>query len=117
MKNTFLSHIKDLIAEVKRFLKLQTDCVRLLVAEKLTILLSALILAIIGVILGAFIIVLLAMAGVSALSEFMSPGLAYLCMAGVVSFLLVIVLLLRKYIVVNPLAKLISKIIYPKLPQ
>lgn len=117
MKNSFIGQFKELVELCKRYLKLQSDCVRLQAAEKMTILISSLALGLIAILLGALIVVLLAMAGVCAFGEMMSPWLAYLCVAGILVGLLLLIVLLRKYLIINPLARMISKLIYPKLPK
>ncbi|MCM1319746.1 MAG: hypothetical protein NC217_05135 [Muribaculaceae bacterium] len=117
MKKSFMDQIKELLALGKRYLKLQTDCIRLEVAEKSTILLSSLALGLICILIGALIIVLLAMSAVCAFGTFLEPWLAYLCVAGIMLLLVVLMIVLRKYILVNPIAKLLTKLMCPKIER
>lgn len=115
MKKTFTDQLKELITLCKRYLKLQTECIKLEVAEKSTMLISSLALGLICILLGALIIVLLAMAAVCAFGTFLEPWLAYLCVAGILIILVVLLVVLRKAVLVNPIAKLITKLICPKV--
>lgn len=114
MKNSFTDQLKELVALAKRYVRLQTDCIRLQAAEKSTILISGLALGMICTLLGALIVVLLAMSAVCAFGEFLSPWLAYLCVAGILIVLVALIIILRKHLIVNPIAKMISKLIFPK---
>lgn len=114
MKQSFTDRIKELFELGKRYLRLQIDCIRLTTAEKLSILISSLALGLIGILLGAFVVVLLALSAVSAFSEILSPWLAYLCVAGILVLIIALVVLLRKPLLINPITRMISKILYPK---
>ena len=116
MKQSFTDQLKELFKLGKRYVRLQVDCIRLTTAEKMTVLFSSLALGLIGILLGALCVVLLAMSAVCAFGEMMEPWLAYLCVAGIVALLVVLLVLLRKPLIVNPIARLISKLIYPKTP-
>lgn len=111
-----MAQIKELLKLGKRYVRLQTDCIRLTAAEKLTVLFSSLALGLIGILLGALCVVLLAMSAVCAFGEMMAPWLAYLCVAGIVGLLVILLIGFRKHLIVNPIARLISKLIYPKVP-
>ena len=117
MKKTFMDEIKELITLAKRYLKLQTDCIRLEAAEKSTVLLSSLALGLICILIGALVVVLLAMSAVCAFGTFLEPWLAYLCVAGILIILVVLLCLLRKYLLGNPIAKLITKLLCPKIDR
>lgn len=114
MKQSFTDQIKELFKLGKRYVRLQVDCVRLNAAEKMTVLFSSLALGLICVLLGALTVVLLAMSAVCAFGTVMAPWLAYLCVAGVVILLGLLLYLLRKPLIINPISRLISKLIYPK---
>lgn len=114
MKQSFTDQLKELLKLGKRYMSLQADCLRLTAAEKMTVLFSSLALGLIGILLGALCVVLLAMSAVCAFGEMMSPWLAYLCVAGIVALLAVLLVVLRKVLIVNPIAKLISRLLYPK---
>lgn len=114
MKQSFADELKGLATLAKRYLRLQTDCIRLQAAEKSTLLISMLALGVICILLGALIVVLLAMSAVCAFGEILSPWLAYLCVAAILVVLVALLIILRKHLIINPIAKMISKLIYPK---
>lgn len=108
-----MDQIKELLTLAKRYLKLQADCIRLEAAEKSTILLSSLALGLICILIGALVVVLLAMSAVCAFGTFLEPWLAYLCVAGILILFVVLLCLLRKHLLVNPIAKLLTKLLCP----
>ncbi|MCM1005331.1 MAG: phage holin family protein [Prevotella sp.] len=116
MKTTFMDQLKELIELGKRYLKLQTDCIRLEAAEKTTLLISGLAIGLICILVGALTIVLLAMAAVCAFGTFLEPWLAYLCVAGCLLLIVAILLVFRKVLIINPIAKMITKLFCPKEP-
>lgn len=114
MKTSLIDQLKELITLAKRYLKLQTECVKLQAAEKSVILISALTIGFICILLGALIVVLLSMAAVCAFGAFLEPWLAYLCVAGIILFLAILIVLLRKPLIINPISRMITKLICPK---
>ena len=117
MKRTLTDQIKDLFKLGKRYATLQVECIRLSAAEKLTILLSALALGLIAILMLSLIIFMLAFMAAALFGEVMSPALAYLCAAGSILLILVLIFLLRKPLLINPLARLITKALCPKKPE
>lgn len=117
MKHSFTEQIKELFNLGRRYVKLQVDCVKLTATEKITLLIAGLTVGLICILLGALVVVLLAMSAVSAFDEIMEPWLAYLCVAGIIILLAAIIVTLRKPLIINPICRMISKIIYPKKPE
>lgn len=108
---------KELFRLGRRYLGLQLDCLRLSASEKATLLIAGLAMGLIGILMSALCIVLLAMSAVSLFGEIMSPALAYLCVAGCVALLTCVVFILRKHLIINPISRLITKLVCPKITK
>ncbi|MCM1440453.1 MAG: phage holin family protein [Roseburia sp.] len=95
-------------------MKLEVEYTKFTVAEKLTMLLSALIIGAVCLLLGMVALILLAFALVEVFKLFMPLGLAFLSVAGIVCVLTLILYLVRKPILLNPIARLITKLFFEK---
>lgn len=111
-----MDQVKELLRIGRRYALLQLDCLKLSASEKATMLIAGLAMGLIGILLGALCIVLLAMSAVSLFGEIMSPALAYLCVAGCIIIFGLVIFILRKQLIINPIARLITKLICPKEP-
>lgn len=111
MKSNITDEIKDLFSQTVTWAKLEIEYVKLTAAEKLTILLSMIILGAICMLflLPLVIMLLLALAGVFKLM--MPSALAYLSVAGIVAVMIALVFAFRKTLVINPLSKFITKLV------
>lgn len=110
MKTKLTDELKEIITHSKSWIDLEIKYVKLTAAEKFTILMSQLILGAVALIIGNVILVLLAFSLAELFQTFMNPALAYLAVAGVVAVLLLIVYFLRKPLLLNPIAKFITKL-------
>jgi len=117
MKNDFTQLLKETLTLGKQYIKLQIDVARLTLAERLTLLLAGITLGLIAVLFAGFIILLLAFAAADLFKEIMYPALAYVSTAGVVAIILLIIYLLRKQLIINPIARMISKLFISIPPQ
>ena len=84
---------------------------KLTAVEKLTLLLSGITMGLIAVLCVCFMLLLFAFAGADLFKAIMCPALAYTATAGVIAIILLIIYLLRKQLIINPIAKLISKLV------
>lgn len=114
MKDNLSSEIKDIFTNGKNWLKLEIEYAKLTVAEKLTMLMSALIIGAVCLLLGIVVLILLAFALVEVFKSFMLPGLAYLSVGGIICILILLIYLLRKPILLDPIARLITKLFIEK---
>ncbi len=102
--------IKSLWNELKRYLELNIEYAKLTGAEKVTLLLTAMAtVAVIGV-LGILIFFFVSIACVHWLGNVMNIAIAYSIMAGVYVLLLVVALVFRRLLIINPIAKFISRL-------
>ena len=102
---------KQIAAEIKRYITLQVDYSKLTVVEKMVVLLST---AAIAIIIGALAICVLFYLSLS-LESYLTQVLgcqwgAYLIVATLYLLLMVVVIALRDKLIVNPIAKFLSKL-------
>lgn len=103
--------IKGLFTDGQEWLKLQIEYSKYTLAEKITILLSTLALGAVCLLLSIVALILLSFALVHVFELFIPSGFAYLSVAGILLLLVLIVYLLRKPLLLNPIARLISRLI------
>lgn len=111
MKEKLIDEIKDIFAQSQKWVKLEVEYVKLTAAEKITILLSTLILGAICLLIAMVVLILLAFACVDLLKLLMTPALACLSVGGLLILLILIIFLLRKPLLLNPIAKLVTRLI------
>lgn len=102
---------KQLVAEIKRYITLQVDYSKLTVVEKMVVLLST---AAVAIILGTLAICVLFYLSLS-LESYLTLVLgcqwgAYLIVATLYLLLMMVVIALRGKLIVNPIAKFLSKL-------
>lgn len=107
-----MPEIRDQIAsiwtEIKETLKLNVDYAKLTATEKLTVLLSTIGLALVCFAMASIIIFLISLGLMLLLAK--STGLFGACMimAGIYAVILVAAILLRRQLIVDPIARFIS---------
>ena len=117
MKGKIIDEIKELFSQSVNWAKLEIEYVKLTAAEKLIILSSALIMGGIFMLLLLPVAIMFLFALVGVFRMFMAPPLAYLTVGGIVLLLLGIIFIFRKQLIINPLAKFISKQLLDKNHQ
>lgn len=95
-------------------MKLEVEYAKLTLAEKMTMLFSAMIIGAVCLLMGMVVLILLAFALVELFRLMMSPALAYLSSAGVIVVLIVLFYLFRKPLLLNPIARFISRLFISK---
>lgn len=98
----------------KRYCLLQINYAKLTFAEKLAVLLGGIAVAAVCLVLASILVMLLSFAAIDALQSVMSPCWAYLTVSAVFIFIILIVIIFRKTLIVNPIAKFISKLFFDK---
>ena len=110
-KSTLLDQFKDLLAQSKDWASLELEYAKLTAAEKLTMLAG---LACTGAVCLLFGITALIMFGISLaflFQEIMGDALSFLAAGVCIIVLMVIVYLLKEKIILNPIAKILTKIL------
>lgn len=95
----------------KRLISLYIESAKLTAAEKLTLLLSTIVLFIIAFILATIAIAFGAVALLQLLEMALSPIAAAAIMCGFFLLLAIVIFLLRKPLIINPTARFMSKLI------
>ncbi len=114
MKDKLTDEVIGIFSQSINWAKLEVEYLKLTAAEKLIILLSTIIIGgILAVLLlPVFIIFLFALVDVFKL--IMAPALAYLTVGGIVLLIIFILFLMRKPLIVNPVARFVTKLFLDK---
>ena len=110
MKTKFTDEIRNIFSDGREWVRLEIEYARLTVAEKVTVLLPSLILGAVCLLIFIVALIMLSMALVQVFQLFLLPVYAYLCVAGVLILLVALVFLLRKPLLLDPIARLVSKV-------
>jgi len=102
---------KAIFNEGKEYLKLQLEYGKLTATEKLTLLLSNLAIGLICVFLAIIALFFLSMSVVDLIAESLGGAWSYLIMFGFYALVILLLYLLRKPLIINPMARMISRII------
>lgn len=114
MKTNMIDEIRSIFDQSKSWLRLELEYAKLTVAEKLTLLMSSLILGFVCLLLGVVVLIMLAFSLAETFRLLMNPALAYLATAGAICVLLALLYLLRKPLLLNPIARLITRIFFDR---
>lgn len=98
-------------ASFRRLVSLYIENAKLTAAEKLTLLLSAAVVFIIGFILIMFSLAFMAVALLELLQLAMSPIASSAIIGGIFLVLAILLIVLRKALVINPMSRFLSKLI------
>lgn len=111
MKPKLTDELKDLVSQSVNWAKLEIEYLKLTAAEKIIILVSMMVIGIVVLLLLLPAILMFLFALAQVFIGFMPVALAYVCVGGIVVLLLGILVLFRKQMVINPVAKFISKVL------
>lgn len=117
MKGNLIDELQSLFNQSKQWLMLEAEYAKFTVAEKLTLLLGSLIIGFVCMLFGMVVLIMLAFALVELFKLMMVPALAFLSTAGVICVLLALIFVFRKQLLLNPIARLISKVFFEKKHQ
>lgn len=111
MKSKLTDELQEMLSQSLNWAKLEVEYLKLTAAEKLIILVSMSVIGIVVLVflLPVFIMLMFALAQV--FIGFMPVALAYISVAGIVLLMLGILVLFRKQLVINPVAKFISRVL------
>lgn len=114
MKSNLIDDIRNIFEQSKTWVQLEVEYAKLTAAEKLTMLLSSLIIGFVCLLLGSVVLVLLGFTIAELFKLILQPSLAYLSAAGSICILVAIIYLLRRPLVLNPISRLITKVFFDK---
>lgn len=110
-----MGNIPNTFAQLKhqglRLLKLYLESAKLTVADKLTVLLSAGVLLVTVVVLGMFALAFLSVAMVQLLAMVLPVWACFAICAGGYAVVMLVVVLCRKSLIVDPIARFVSKLV------
>lgn len=109
-KGSTATSLKDTLV---RYATLLIEDTRLSVAEKLTRMMAAIALAAMLTILLTVALVFMSIAAGFALAEVMPPLWAFLIVGGIYFVMMIVLILCRESLIVNPIARFISRLILP----
>lgn len=114
MKSKLLDQINLIKAEVMRFIEISVEYAKLTAAEKVTMLGGMFVLGMVSLFILGLVLIFLGFSCAALFSLFMCPALAYLSTAGVFVILCIILFLLRNYLVLNPISRIITRILFDR---
>lgn len=107
--------VKSILATLWGIARGTIDSLRLSAAERLTLLLAAITVAALTIILGSTAL-LFASIGAARLLESVSPHGAYFIIAGFYAALLIVIVLLRRPLIADPIARLVTRLLVAPPP-
>lgn len=111
MKPKLTDEIKELFTQSINWAKLEVEYLKLTAAEKIIILVSMMVIGVVVLLLLLPAILMFLFALAQVFIGFLPVAVAYVCVGGIVLLLLGILVLFRKQLVINPVAKFISKVL------
>lgn len=114
MKEKLTDDLRELFHAARQWLEYEKNYLKLTGAEKATILMTALTLGGVMLLFGMVVVILLALSLEKLFEMMMCPALAYLSSAGIIILLLVLVFLLRRKLISDPIARFTSKLFITK---
>ncbi|MCH5224144.1 MAG: phage holin family protein [Muribaculaceae bacterium] len=111
MKTKLTDEIKELLSQSVNWAKLEVEYLKLTAAEKIIILVSMMVIGAIFLILLLPVVLMFLFALAQVFIDFMPVALAYVCVGGIVLLLLGLLVVFKKPLVINPVAKFISKVL------
>lgn len=109
--NSLLDQIKTVIARSKDWAALELEYAKLTAAEKITVLAGAAVAGLVCLMLGITALIMFAIALAFLLMELMGKALAFLVAGCIIVAIMLSVYLVREKIILNPIAKVITKIL------
>lgn len=100
-----------LYKEVKRLCSLEVENAKLMLAEKLTLLLGRVALAAVCFVISAAALIFLSIAVADFLLSGLEPSWTYLIIGGFYVFLIILIIGFRRRLIVDPIARFISQVI------
>lgn len=111
MKTKITDEIKEMISQGVTWAKLEVEYLKLTAAEKIIILISMMVIGAVFLLLLLPVILMFLFALAQVFIDIMPKAVAYVTVGGIVLVILGILLLFKKQLVINPVAKFISKVL------
>lgn len=97
--------------QLRKLFNLEVDNAKMLLTEKLTVLVARIALCAVVFVVGTCTLIFLSMAAADFLLESLPPRWTYLIVAGFYALLIVLMLCFRRAVFINPVARFMSRVI------
>lgn len=114
MPEQSITIISEIFGGIRRLIGLHVENVRLKTTEKLTVLLAAIAFYAVAMAVGLVCLVFVSIGIGHLLATTVRPHLAYLIIAVVYLVLFILVILLKRQLFVNPIARFVSRLLVEK---
>lgn len=114
MKSNLIDEIRSIFEQSKSWVQLEVEYAKLTIAEKLTMLMTSLILGFVCLLFGMVILIILALSLSELYKTLMCPSLAYLSTAGSIAVLIGLLFIFKKPLLLNPIARLMTRVFFDK---
>ena len=111
MKPKITDEIKELLSQSVNWAKLEIEYLKLTAVEKIIIIVSMMVIGIVVLLLLLPAVLMFLFALAQVFIGFMPVAVAYVCIGAIVLLLLGMLVIFRKQLVINPVAKFISKVL------
>ena len=111
MKTKLTDEIKEIITQGSNWARLEIEYLKLTAAEKTIIIVSMMVIGAVFLLLLLPVILMFLFALAQVFIDFMPKAVAYVSVGGIVLLLLGILVIFKKQLVINPVAKFISKVL------
>lgn len=111
MKPKLTDELKELVTQSVNWAKLEVEYLKLTAAEKIIILVSMMVIGAIVLLFLLPVVLMFLFALAQVFIGFMPVAVAYVCVGGIVLLMLGLLVIFRKQLVINPVAKFISKVL------
>lgn len=98
-----------LLAPLKRLISLYIEDAKLTITERLVRILTVLALSFFGALLSFLFLFFLSFGIALELQKIMCPSLAFIAMGGLYLLIFIILIIFRKQLIINPIARLLSR--------
>ncbi len=114
MKEKLTDEIRNIFLEGKNWISLEIEYAKLTAAEKFTLLMATLVIGAVCLLMLTVFLTLLGFSVAELFKLMMAPALAYLCAAGIILILTLILFIFRRVLFLNPIARFITRLFFDK---
>lgn len=111
MKSKITDDLKEILTQSVNWAKLEIEYIKLTAAEKLIIIVSMMVIGMVVLLLLLPAVLMFLFALAQVFIDFMPVAVAYVVVGGIVILLLCLLVIFRKSLIINPVAKFISKVL------
>lgn len=117
MKDSLGAQLKQMLSDAINYCKMQIEEGKLVGAQKVSMLISAAAVAVICLVIGLFALLFFAFALASLLANIFAPWLALILVGAALLIILLIIVLLRKVIIIDPVCRFLTRLLFDNDPK